>query len=323
MYSVGYLIRLIAGRESVTCDSDGTMTQGLDNTNCAAVFLLLYYFNSAAALWWVILSVTWLLTAGFKWSHDAIDLYTSYFHLVAWGIPAVKSIIIIVLRNVYSEELTGLCYVGSSNSSSILGFVIAPFTVYLLLGVTLLVAGYVVLFLHQKKNSGKSDERIEVLMVRVGIFGLLYTVAMTCHIACNFYEYANYPYWYTSSHATASVEIYSLKIASALLPGITSALCVLSCNSLDTWTSISCMCSKDSTRNKTYQLSKNSNNNNSSRHYTPVMTHPNKQLTMSHSCGRTSSTSRTSKVRSQSHSHRYFHSPNSSQSLQHPEEYHV
>lgn len=191
MYTVGYLVRLSAGRKLVLCDSDNLITQGLDNANCTAVFLLLYYFSTASAIWWIIFSLTWLLSAGLRWSHEAIELYSSYFHLFAWGVPAIQSITIIVLREVSGEELTGLCFVGAGNPSSLLGFVISPLAVYLLVGTGLLVSGYIVSFCHDRKQMKKSNEDIEMLMVRVGIFSLLYTVPTTCLLACYFYEYLN------------------------------------------------------------------------------------------------------------------------------------
>ncbi len=55
--SVGYGVRLIAGRGDVACFRDPQhgvdilIQEGLDQTNCAIVFLLLYFFGMAASLW--------------------------------------------------------------------------------------------------------------------------------------------------------------------------------------------------------------------------------------------------------------------------------
>ena len=315
MYSIAYLIRLIAGRELVTCDSEHLMTRELENTNCAAVFLLLYYFSTAAALWWIILSLSWLLSAGLKWSHDAIELYSSYFHLVAWGIPAIQSIVIIVLRDVSSDELTGLCFVGANSPNSLLGFVIAPFGIYLIIGICLLLAGYVVLFCQEKKESTKCDEKIEILIVRIGIFSLLYTVPTTCLLACYFYEYVNIDTWDDqSSIHSPSIEIYILKIFSALLPGVTSGLCVLGCNSLDIWAnacSNTCVRKYSNNNKASYQ---SNNNNNTVRQYMPVKA-------VRHSTPSHHSSSRNSRSSYRKHHHYTRQSPGPS--LQYPGEYHV
>lgn len=328
MYSIAYLIRLIAGRQQVICDPDGLMTQGLDNTNCAAIFLLLYYFSTAAALWWVILSLSWLLSAGLKWSHDAIELYSSYFHLVAWGIPAVQSIVIIVLRDVSPDELTGMCFVGTNNANSLLGYVIGPVGAYLLLGIGLLVAGYIILFCQEKKESTKGDEKIEILMVRIGIFSLLYTVPATCLLACYFYEYLNIQSW-TDGFSTnsPSIEIYILKTFSALLPGITSGLCVLGCRTLDTWANAcSNLCFRRYTRNSKAASYQSNNNNNSVRQYIPVKAVRQSSNTPSqHSSSRPSHSHHSSRTYHKHHhtqQHMYV-SPSPGPSTRYPAEYHV
>lgn len=323
MYSIGYLIRLIAGRNLVTCDNNNLMTEELENTNCAAIFLLLYYFSTAAALWWVILSLTWLLSAGLKWSHDAIELYSSYFHLASWGIPAIQSIIIIVLRDVSSEELTGLCFVGSNSRNSLLGFVIAPLAIYLLVGIILLLAGYVALFRQEKREATKCKEKIEVVMVRIGTFSLLYLVSATCLLACYFYEYVNIQTWYESSTSQSpSVEIYTLKIFSGLLPGVTSGLCILGCQSLDIWAS-ACQrgcCSEHSTPNSKTICQSNNNNNSSGKCYIPV-----KNNMAARHIEKTSSYHSSSRSSHRSHSkyHHRYTLPSCGASQQFPGEYHV
>lgn len=325
MYSIGYLVRLIAGRKYVICDSDGLITQGLDNTNCAAIFLLLYYFSTAAALWWVIFSVTWFLSVGLKWSHEAIELYSSYFHLIAWGIPAIQSITIIVLRDVSGEELTGLCFVGAENPNSILGFVIGPMLSYLFVGTILLVLGYIVSFCHERNEPKKNDLNLEVLMVRIGIFSLFYTVPTTCMLACYFYEYFNISTWDdVRSNNTPSPEIYALKIFSCLLPGITSGICVLSCKNFDTWSTVCgrpCLKKYAADAKSIYHCgsSMNSNNNNNSlqRHYHPVKT-----VRHGNSNSSQYSSNKVSKKHERTHRHHHL-SPTTGPSTRFPGEYHV
>lgn len=55
--SVAYVVRLIAGRADVACVRDPQhgvaimIQEGLDDTNCAIVFILLYFFGMAASVW--------------------------------------------------------------------------------------------------------------------------------------------------------------------------------------------------------------------------------------------------------------------------------
>ncbi len=130
VYSVGFLIRLFVGVENVACDRDSgvqyIIQEGLESTGCTIVFLILYYFGMASSLWWVILTLTWFLAAGKKWGHEAIEANSSYFHLAAWAIPAIKTIMILVMRKVAGDELTGVCYVGSMDVKALTGLFLFP-----------------------------------------------------------------------------------------------------------------------------------------------------------------------------------------------------
>lgn len=92
------------------------------------------YSCSCHSTRWVILTLTWFLAAGLKWGHEAIEMHSSYFHIAAWAIPAVKTIVILIMRLVDADDLTGLCYVGNQQQEALTGFVVAPLATYLLIG---------------------------------------------------------------------------------------------------------------------------------------------------------------------------------------------
>ena len=242
--SIGYIVRLIAGRDAIACDTDSQsgirmlIQEGLDNTDCAIVFLLLYFFGTASSIWWVVLTLTWFLSAGLKWGHEAIQRHSSYFHLAAWAIPAVKTIVILVMRNVDADELTSMCFVGNQSSETLMAFVIAPHIVYLAIGTSFLIAGFIALFRIRKhvRQDGLKTDKLEVLMVRIGIFSVLYTVPATCVIACYVYEYVNRQGWHlpgTDNHP--SMVIFMLKIFMSLVVGITSGMWIWSSKTINSW----------------------------------------------------------------------------------------
>ncbi len=245
--SIAYIIRLIAGREGIACDEDPQsgsrilIQEGLENTNCAIVFLLLYYFSTASCIWWVILSLTWYLAAGLKWGHEAIQRHSTCYHIVAWAIPAIQTIIVLVMRVVDADELTGMCFVGNQNDTALLGFVIIPLLVYLVLGVSFLLAGIVSLFRirNHVRNDGVKTGKLELLMVRIGIFSVLYTVPATCVLACYFYQYVNRRSWYVSNphgaNSRPSIEIFMLKVFMSLVVGITSGMWIWSSKTISSW----------------------------------------------------------------------------------------
>nr|ALS30888.1 frizzled4 [Platynereis dumerilii]ANS60432.1 frizzled 4 [Platynereis dumerilii] len=248
MASIAYVIRLVAGRSAISCDDhvarpDGSsvrilIQEGLDNTDCAIVFLMGYYFLTASSIWWVILTLTWFLAAGLKWGHEAIQKHSSYFHLVAWAVPAIKTIIILVMRNVDGDELTGMCYVGNQDKNSLMSFVIAPLFLYLIVGTSFLVAGIVALFRIRKqvRSEGVKTDKLEVLMVRIGVFSLLYTVPATILLGCYFYEYTGRPEWYSNdSDSRPNMHVFMLKILVQLLVGTTSGVWIWSSKTMSSW----------------------------------------------------------------------------------------
>ncbi|XP_069889219.1 frizzled-9 [Dipodomys merriami] len=265
VYSLAFLIRAVAGAQSVACDQEAgalyVIQEGLENTGCTLVFLLLYYFGMASSLWWVVLTLTWFLAAGKKWGHEAIEAHGSYFHMAAWGLPALKTIVVLTLRKVAGDELTGLCYVASMDAAALTGFVLVPLAGYLVLGTSFLLTGFVALFHIRKimKTGGTNTEKLEKLMVKIGVFSILYTVPATCVIVCYAYERLNMDFWRLRAAeqpctgasvpggrrdcslpggSVPTVAVFMLKIFMSLVVGITSGVWVWSSKTFQTWQSL-------------------------------------------------------------------------------------
>lgn len=234
IYSSAYIIRLAAGREIISCEisTEGQkylIQEGLSNTGCAIVFLLLYFFGMASSVWWVILTLTWFLAAGMKWSHEAIEMHSSYYHIAAWGIPAAKTIVILALRLVDGDELLGICYVGNQETRALTGFVLAPLVTYLVIGTSFLFAGFVSLFrikTYMKKEGSKTD-KLEQLMVKIGLFSVLYTVPASIVIGCYFYEHAQKGY--------PNLVVSMFRLPMQLIIGVFAGFWVWSRKTVESW----------------------------------------------------------------------------------------
>ncbi|CAG2111130.1 unnamed protein product, partial [Medioppia subpectinata] len=74
MVSIGYIIRSYIGHDPIACDGLLIRYQrtGPAPVVCVLVFLLIYFFGMASSVWWVILTITWFLSAGLKWSNEGI-----------------------------------------------------------------------------------------------------------------------------------------------------------------------------------------------------------------------------------------------------------
>ncbi|KAK6171519.1 hypothetical protein SNE40_019693 [Patella caerulea] len=256
IYSVAYIIRAVTGPQVISCDKDSEdnkflIQEGLESTWCIIVFLILYFFGMASSIWWVILTVTWFLAAARKWGQEAIDALSSYFHLAAWAIPAIKTIIILTMRRVDGDELTGLCYVGNQDIGALTGFVLSPLIVYLFIGSVFLLSGFAALLRirNDLKQDGTNIRKLEKLMAKIGIFSVLYTVPATCVIGCYFYERINHEKWRHQAmtrpcinqddchleYSVPTVEVYMLKIFMSLVVGITSGMWIWSSKTVSSW----------------------------------------------------------------------------------------
>ncbi|KAE8283409.1 Frizzled-2 [Larimichthys crocea] len=260
MVSIAYIAGYFLGDKVVCNDSFSpesykTIVQGTKKESCTILFMMLYFFSMASSIWWVILSLTWFLAAGMKWGHEAIEANSQYFHLAAWAVPAVKTISILAIGQIEGDVLSGVCFVSLSNLDPLRGFVLAPLFIYLFIGTSFLLAGFVSLFRIRTimKHDGTKTEKLERLMVRIGVFSVLYTVPATIVIACFFYEQAFRAHWERSwvSHncrglaipcpmqsgprMTPDFTVYMIKYLMTLIVGITSGFWIWSGKTLHSW----------------------------------------------------------------------------------------
>ncbi|OWF35419.1 frizzled-5-like [Mizuhopecten yessoensis] len=272
MVSCGYIIRLIVGHAAVACDGKMIRYETTGPALCTVVFLLLYFFGMASSIWWVILSFTWFLSAGLKWGQEAIANYSQYFHVAAWLIPSVMSIAVLFKSSVDGDPIAGVCYVGNQNIDNLRGFVLAPLFIFLILGTSFLMAGFVSLFrirsVIKAQGRGKTD-KLERLMIRIGVFSVLYTVPATIVIACYFYEQHLKEQWEKSlvcpcyqGASKPEYSVFMLKYFMCLVVGITSGFWIWTGKTVDSWKKFfyrtACCCDRD-TSGYSSRMSKSTN----------------------------------------------------------------
>jgi len=265
--SCGYLIRLGLGHENVACRLENKidspsyvqLVRVSGPSNCAFVFVLTYFFGMASSVWWVILTLTWFLAAGFKWSSEAIANYSIYYHLIAWLLPCLQTIAILMLNGIDGDPISGICYVGHTDSSMLRGFVILPLIAFLTIGTIFLLGGLISLM--RIRNVMKIQDRtktnkLEKLMVRIGLYSILYTVPATFVIGIYFYELRYRSIWednlhcnncpnrsYSSWAIQPSFTIYMAKYFFLLIVGITTGLWInFNSKTILTWKKFFCRC---------------------------------------------------------------------------------
>uniref|UniRef100_A0A8D8ZZP9 Frizzled-2 n=2 Tax=Cacopsylla melanoneura TaxID=428564 RepID=A0A8D8ZZP9_9HEMI len=253
MVSIGYLIRVSVGHEEVACENQMVRYGASGPTPCTLVFLLVYFFGMSSYIWWVILSFTWFLAAGLKWGNEAIASYSLYFHLAAWLIPTVKSVSVIIMSAVDGDTIAGICYVGNHNINNLKYFVVFPLIIYLVLGIIFLFGGFISLFRIRNviKNQGGISNRtkadkLEKLMIRIGIFSVLSTLPASIVIGCLIYESYVYNEYVESIVCPCSEKldkdyfkplhvVLLLKYFMALAVGLTSGVWIWSGKTFSSW----------------------------------------------------------------------------------------
>lgn len=248
MVSLGYLARLALGHDEVACEGALLTTAANGPSACTLVFILVYFFGMASSIWWVVLSFAWFLAAGLKWGNEAIAGHAQYYHLAAWLVPAAKTVAVLLAGAVDGDPVAGICYVGNSSPENLKKYVLAPLIVYFALGATFLLAGFVSLFRIRSVikrqggvGAGSKADKLEKLMIRIGVFSVLYAVPAGVVIGCLAYEAGGYGGWMrrvACGPGCGGRPLYSalmLKYFMALAVGITSGVWIWSGKTLDSW----------------------------------------------------------------------------------------
>ncbi|CAH1168764.1 unnamed protein product [Phyllotreta striolata] len=266
MVAIAYVIGFLAG-DTIACRepfpskrgivTESLITQGTKYELCTILFMVLYFFSMASSIWWVVLTLTWFLAAGLKWGHEAIEANSQYFHLAAWAIPAIKTISILATGKVDGDILSGVCYVGIWNADAMRMFVLIPLVVYLVIGTIFLSSGFVSLFRIRTvmKHDGTKTDKLEKLMIRIGVFSVLYTLPALIVISCLIYEHTYFDDWMLTwnqdmcevkkyaipcpknlkERAQPSFEVFMIKYLMTMIVGITSSVWIWSGKTVHSW----------------------------------------------------------------------------------------
>ncbi|KAG7470074.1 hypothetical protein MATL_G00135780 [Megalops atlanticus] len=198
IYFVGFLLgNGTACNRATQPGAVDTVVLGSQNKGCTLLFMLLYFFSTAGTVWWVILTITWFLAAGPKWSCEAIEKKAVWFHSVAWGVPGALTVMLLALNKVEGDNISGVCFVGLYDLDALRYFVLAPLCVGVLAGLSLLLAGIISLnhvrqvIQHDERN----QEKLKKFMIRIGVFSGLYLLPLVTLLGCYVYEQSQRSSW--------------------------------------------------------------------------------------------------------------------------------
>lgn len=198
-YIIGFMAQRNIACNPSTSSINSTVHQGSGKEGCTVLFLINYFFTIASSVWWVIFSLGWYLAAGKKWVEEGINAVSHYFHLTAWLIPAILTIVVLALGKIEGDVLSGICFV-NTQSSYTYGFVIAPLTIFLLIGLGFSIATLISFYRIRREmltdnRQGDGTAEFEKLLKKIGIFAFLYVVPGIIVVSCYLYESTNQESW--------------------------------------------------------------------------------------------------------------------------------
>ncbi|MCP9257994.1 Frizzled-1 [Dirofilaria immitis] len=204
VYMVGLVAEDKISCSAISASNSPLVSQGIDSFSCTVIAVTHYYFSVASGVWWVILCLAWFLAANLKWAQESIESLSSYFHILAWGIPAFLAIIILVTNTIDGDLFTGICSVGNLKPSALFNFVFVPIFVCIALGLLLLGCGIISMLRIRRYIKFKHSDidqnirKLEKLMLRISAFAFMYTLPTMVSAACIVYEAFMMESWLTN-----------------------------------------------------------------------------------------------------------------------------
>ena len=186
--------------------------QGTHKEFCTFIFVIIYYFNMAAYIWWLLLCLSWMASTGVF--EEKIKIH--FLHLLAWSLPALKTILVLTWNAVEGDSFVGICYVGLSNIMAQKLFVLVPLITYFLCGHILLAITFIRLYKIRRrfKKEALCLVHLEKIIIKISVFVIIYCILFITVIACHVYEVLkrsswmmawylkNYPALSSSTHAS-------------------------------------------------------------------------------------------------------------------------
>ncbi|KAM5280732.1 frizzled-6 isoform 1-T1 [Ctenodactylus gundi] len=257
MYFIGFLLgnKTACNKVAEKPDLGDTVVLGSQNKACTVLFMFLYFFTMAGTVWWVILTITWFLAAGRKWSCEAIEQKAVWFHAVAWGTPGFLTVMLLAMNKVEGDNISGVCFVGLYDLDASRYFVILPLCLCVFIGLSLLLAGIISLN-HVRQviqHDGRNQEKLKKFMIRIGVFSGLYLVPLVMLLGCYVYEQVNRMTWeitWVSDHchqyhipcpyqvkieARPELALFMIKYLMTLIVGISAVFWVGSKKTCTEW----------------------------------------------------------------------------------------
>lgn len=255
IHSFGYYLSLLIGidHDAVICPNNKIVrtrsSWSWQHTPCILVFIFLYSSMMAFTLWWLVLTFNWFLSTALKWSNEATARLAPFYHALAWSFPVLMTIILLSTRLPSADELTGTCFIVRDDTDAsfvaLLLAVILPLCLILVTGCVLIVIGFVDVLKIRSfvKQSGRETGDLEKLMIRIGVFVVIYIVPALIVISAYIYELDSRPNWQRVSQpkdncpscSKPNVPVFMARVFFQLIVGILSGCWIWTRKTVESW----------------------------------------------------------------------------------------
>ena len=145
-------------------------------------------------VWFVILTYAWhMCFQALGKIQDRIDKKSSYFHMLAWCLPIILTVILMSLGEIDGNHTTGICFVGYVNHTIRAWFLLGPISIVILVGGYFLTRGLITLTLLKITSkeiiSEFASAKIRETIIRMGLFSALTLFAVIITFYCHIYDF--------------------------------------------------------------------------------------------------------------------------------------
>lgn len=143
---------------------------------------------------------------------DRIDKESFYFHFIAWALPFILTVTIMVLSEVDGNSITGICFVGYRNRAIRSGLVLVPVAI-LSFGVSVFFSfkgGFNLNRIKRSTSSSDESKKLSSHILGMGIRTMLVIFFIFAFFIFESYEVRNSELWAKSLNDFIMYVIYHL-----------------------------------------------------------------------------------------------------------------
>lgn len=167
------------GQESILLAAQ----EGHRSTPCIFIFLFVYFFGLATTTWWFVVATVWTLAQSTPINKSSLANVAKCAHIFGWGIPALMTLIALLLQKVQADELTSICLPGGlQDDYSLLVFMVIPEGIFSSFGFIMYIIGLFYAFCcgnatTDEKVRGKGDAKtLQSLRWKVAFYGGIFLI---------------------------------------------------------------------------------------------------------------------------------------------------